>query len=870
MEFYQKSVDELLIEFDSEATKGLCEKEVALRLAKYGPNKLRQIRRASIFVRFLGQFKDILTITLIVAAFLALLIGEARDFYIIMGIVLLNATIGFIQEYKAEKILSAFKKHLPSYVKVYRDNKLKKILASQLVVGDIVDLDEGDAIGADARLIEAYNFRANEFSLTGEMRSRMKKIERIKRDKVVGDRENMVFMGTSVAQGKARAIVVATGMNTEFGKIAENSQSIKENITPLQKELMNTGNITIRIAAVMAVVTIIIFHFMGRTLFEGILFALACAVAVVPEGLPAAVSVALSLGAQRMLKKKALVKTLLHVESLGSVTTICTDKTGTLTTGEMTVVEIYHDGFNSTADNNVHFYNGLTLCNDANLNKIGDPLEVALLNFVEKNNRKTINITASNPRIFDIPFTSLRKMMSVVCNGALGTTVYSKGAPLEILKRCNISMKDYQGIVAKNDEMAKKGLRVIALAFKPIEVKEHYGTKEIESNLQFCGLIGLKDPARRGVSEAIQTCQLAGIKVHMVTGDYGLTALAIGLEIGLADEHTVVISGEQLHRMDDSRLKKIMQKATIFARIDPDQKLRIVEVCQKMKEVVAVTGDGVNDAPALVKADIGIAMGKIGTDVAKEAADMILLDDHFGTIVSAIGEGRRIFDNARKFVFFVFSSNSGELFISLIGMLLGFPLPLIAVQVLAIDLGADVFPSLALGAEDAEPGIMTSAPRSRGERIMNTKLLGRLFMIGIFMAILGLCVFVYTLYLGGWHYGESVDTNGFLYFQATASSYATLVLCQAINALSCRSDKRSIFKMNLFSNKLFVYSELTTLALLICIMTVPVFKSILRTENPPLNSWLMIAGAVVIFAFFVEWIKRINEKFNNKTVLSKC
>jgi calcium-translocating P-type ATPase len=619
---------------------------------------------------------------------------------------------------------------------------------------------------------------------------------------------------------------------------------------------MNTGTITIRIAAVMAVVTIIIFHFLGRTLFEGVLFALACAVAVVPEGLPAAVSVALSLGAQRMLKKKALVKTLLHVESLGSVTTICTDKTGTLTTGEMTVTEVYHDGFNSKVDNNVHFYNGLALCNDANLNKIGDPLEVALLNFVEQNGQRTTAINANNPRIFDIPFTSLRKMMSVVSHGADGATVYTKGAPLEILKRCKISMKDYQGIVVENDEMAKKGLRVIALAFKKIDIKKHYSTSEVESDLQFCGLIGLKDPARKGVAEAIKTCNLAGIKVHMVTGDYGLTALAIGKEIGLADDKTMVVSGDQLHRMDDSRLKRIMEKSVIFARIDPDQKLRIVEVCQKMGEVVAVTGDGVNDAPALVKADIGIAMGKIGTDVAKEAADMVLLDDHFGTIVAAIGEGRRIFDNARKFVFFVFSSNSGELFISLIGMLLGFPLPLIAVQVLAIDLGADVFPSLALGAEEAEPGVMTSAPRSRGERIMNTKLLGRLFMIGTFMAILGLCVFVYTLDLGGWHYGDQIDTNGFLYFQATASSYATLVLCQAMNALSCRSDKRSIFKMNLFSNKLFIYSELTTLALLTCIMTVPVFKNILRTENPPLNSWILIIVVVIIFTFFVEWVKR--------------
>lgn len=850
---YQKPTGEIYRELESSA-KGLDSREVFLRLAKYGPNVLKKIKTTSLVFKFFLQFTDLLAITLMVGAVLAFFVSTPRDGLIILGIVVLNAIIGFIQEYKAEKILAAFKKNLPQRAKAIREGKETEIIASRIVPGDILILEEGDRVSADARLIESYNLKTNDFSLTGESSPQNKKCYDIKKDRALTDIDNMVFMGTTVAEGEAKAIVVATGIDTEFGKIAKVSQETKPEPTPLQKELTHTGKIIVKIASVIFLAILIIFYFLGKEIKESMMLGIAIALAVVPEGLPAATSIALSIGAQKMLRKKALVKKLLHVESLGSVTTICTDKTGTLTTGKMSVVKIYPELGKLEKESQDLVYKTMMFCNNASLGKqeIGDPLELALLKFVGDHGLEVAKIKKLNRSKFEIPFSSGRKMMSVVNSNI----VYTKGAVVEILNKCQISTQKKNKILKINDGMAKSGLRILALAYKELKNNQGFQKENIEKNLNFLVLVALEDPPREGVKTAIDLCHKAKIKVHMITGDYGLTALAIAQEIGLAKGNARVYTGEDLHKMDDQVLKQILQNEIVFARVEPGQKLRIVNASQEIGEVVAVTGDGVNDAPALVKADIGISMGKIGTEVAKEAADMILLDDHFSTIVAAIQEGRRIFDNAKKFVFYVFSSNSGELFVALLGIFLGLPAPLIAVQILAIDLGTDVLPSLALGVEKEEPDIMNNPPRAKHERIMNYKMLSRLLFVGLLMAGLALTVFIVCLYQGDWHYGIWIDSNSKLYLTATASTYVVLVFCQVANAFSCRSDKESIFKIGFFSNRWLVYAEIVSFILLFGIMTFPSLQKAFGTNMPLILIWILAILSFAIFLLSSEWYKK--------------
>jgi len=814
----------------------------------------------------LRQFSDLLAIILIIAAGLALLIGDPRDSIIILVIVLINATIGFVQEYRAEKILLAFKKHLPSFSKVIRSGRLTKILTVEIVPGDILVLEAGDSIGADARLFEVFDLKTNDFSLTGESHPQKKKVYQIKNKKSLAEINNMVFSGTSVAEGEAKAIVVKTGMQTEFGKIAQTSQEVKEEPTPLQKELIHTGKTVGKIATAVAILTLFLLYLLGRDIKESFLFAIAAGVAMVPEGLPAAISVALSLGAQRMLKKKALVKNLLHVESLGSVDTICTDKTGTLTTGQMVITKSFPDFPNLSSSDKEIFNRVLILCNNAILNHqpVGDPLEIALLKFVENQKIDINQLKKSERRIFEVPFSAKRKKMTVVCQNQGKNYAYTKGAPLELLEICQ-NITDKEKIIQANDQMAKSGLRVLAVAYKELPARTKLDHESLEKDLHFLGLVGIQDPPREGVAEAIETCQKAQIKTIMVTGDYGLTALAIAKQIGLANDNTKVMTGQDLHQMDNQALKEILKQEIIFARIEPEQKLRIVQNLQQMGQVVAVTGDGVNDVPALVKADIGIAMGQIGTDVTKEAADMVLLDDHFATIVNAVREGRRILDNAKKFVFYVFSSNSGELMAPLFGILLGLPLPLIAIQILAIDLGTDIFPSLALGIEKEEAQIMSRPARPKTERIMNIGMLSHLLQIGLVMGILGIIIFIFSLYQGGWRWGEFLSTDSTIYFRATASVYASLVFCQIANAFSCRNNRLSVFKIGFFSNPWLIWAEIISLLMLVGVIGFSPLQAVFRTAWPTLATWVLIISSALIFlGIFEDRKRRINLRDKNQ------
>ncbi|HLC39236.1 MAG TPA: cation-transporting P-type ATPase [Patescibacteria group bacterium] len=868
--YYQNTVEEIYSKLKTNK-QGLNSKEALFRIDKFGLNRLKKTQNVPVFFKFLYQFKDLLAIILLVAAGIALIIGEPRDSLIILIIVIVNSLIGFIQEYRAERILAAFKKELPSMAKVIRDGKEKQILTFRLVPGDILVLEAGDLIPADARIFESSDLKTNEFALTGESHHRHKNHAIIKHDETLADINNMAYMGTAVVEGSAKAVVVNTGMETEFGKIAESSQKIKETPTPLQLEMTHTGQVTAIVASAIAISVLVILYVLGRDLKECLLFAIAAGVAVVPEGLPAIVSVALSLGAQRMLKKKALVKKLLHVESLGSVTTICSDKTGTITTSRMTVVNTMPQINDFSKNQKEYFINNLILCNNAILDNkpIGDPVEVAFLEYCQKNNHNFEEIRKSNLRIHEIPFSSKRKKMSVVVkNSKNELIVFTKGSTLELLKLCDLKTKEKEIIMQKHNSMANSGFRMLAIAMKKITKSSIKNVRkipknEIENNLTFLGLVALEDPPREGVKEAMEKCNRAGIKVILITGDYELTAKAIALQIGLATSDTKIITGEDLHNMDDLALKNSLKDKIIFARIEPEQKLRIVKTLQEMGEIVAVTGDGVNDVPALVKANIGVAMGRIGTDVTKEAADMILLDDHFATIVNAVEEGRRIFDNTKKFVFYVFSSNSGELLAPLFALILGLPLPLIAIQILAIDLGTDVLPSLALGVEKEEAGIMNRPPRSKNERIINLKMLSRLLQVGLVMGIFGLLIFIVSLHQSGWNFKSGLNLESPIYWQATASTYIVIVFCQIANAFTSRSEKLSIFKTGIFSNQWLIYSEIVSAIMLWFVIGFEPMQKVFKTAVPTPFVWGL---AIIAFILFLVIFEARKKSFNKNQI----
>ncbi len=852
---YQATISEIFHRLETNLA-GLSDREAFLRLSRYDLNQLKEVKKTKLFLLFLKQFEDLFLVILAVAAVIALFVGEPRDTMIILAIIFINAIIGFSQEYKAEKILSAFKKHLPSFSKVLRGGTVKKVLNLQLVPGDILILETGDAIGADARLLESYDLETNDFSLTGESAPQTKKVYQISQDKVLSDIDNMVFMGTTIVGGNGKAVIVKTGMETAIGQIAQQSQTIKEEKTPLQKELIHTGKTIAKIALCIAVFVLIALRLLGHPLNDSLLFAVVAGLAMVPEGLPAAVSVALSLGAQRMLKKNALVKKLLHVESLGSTTVICTDKTGTLTTGELSVAEVKI--FSKLREAEESLENIALLCNQAEIGEhsIGDPLEVALLKYYQTKKINYREIREENNKIDEVPFDSLRKMMTILYQKERRFFSYTKGACLEILEKSNLEEKEKNVILETNNDFAKKGLRVIAFGCRDFG-KSKPDKRELETNLDFIGLVAFQDPPREGVKEAIKLCRQAKIRAIMITGDYELTALSIAQQIGMADDQTQVVTGEELHKMDDNKLKEICKQDIIFARVEPGQKLRIVQSLQDNGEIVAVTGDGVNDVPALVKGNIGVAMGKIGTDVAKEAADMILLDDNFATIVLAIREGRRIFDNAKKFVYYVLSSNSGELFTPFLGIILGLPLPLIAIQILAIDLGTDLFPSLALGVENEEENIMKRPPRPLDERILGVKMLSKLFRVGAIMGVLGIGIYLISLYEGGWHWRDWLSSDNHLYWRATASVYATLILCQAANAFSCRSQRNSIFQIGWLSNRWLLVAELISAVMLWALMSIGVLNNAFRMESPSFLAWTLVFASFFIFLAIEEVVKKI-------------
>jgi sodium/potassium-transporting ATPase subunit alpha len=873
--------------------KGLSEGVAARRLLEYGMNEIKEVRGKPLYLRFFAQFTHFLAILLWIAAALCFLSeylhpgeGLLSLGIAIVGVILINAVFTFVQEYRAEKAIAALKKLLPFNVKVFREGKAKEVRSEKVVPGDLILLSEGDKVPADARLIESNYLMVNNAPLTGESDAKP-----LSHDAFTGDyleSPNIVFAGTLVVSGIGKAVTFATGMSTEFGKIAHLTGGVQERLSPLQKEIIRVT----KIVAVIAITTGILFFslgfFMGRGFWHNFLFAVGIIIANVPEGLLPTVTLSLAMGSQRMAKKKALIKTLTSVETLGAVTVICTDKTGTLTQNKMEVQKIWTVGAGfkpalTKGDVVRYSYDTLmtiaSLCNNATYTDgkyKGDPTEVAILK-AAREARGDINAE----RIFEIPFDSERKRMSTVCKTGIrgqGLVLYTKGALEMVLPLCD---RIFEGddFVSLNDESKKtlmqayhsmmdEGLRVIAFAYKSVgaihESPLQSDIADLESNLIFTGLMGLEDPPRPDVPDAMKKCHDAGIKVIMITGDASRTAIAIAKQIGLIKNTPVVIEGHEINSMTDSDLReKLLSGEIIFARMTPVHKMRIVTILEDEGERVAVTGDGVNDAPALKKANIGIAMGMTGTDVAREAADMVLLDDNFASIVNAIEEGRSIFENIRKFISYIFASNIPEAVPYIAYIIFNIPLPLTIMQILAVDLGTDIFPALALGTEKPSLGVMKQPPRSPDERLLNFRILGRAYLfLGPIEALAGLFGFFYVLNSGGWQWGTILPSDNVLYMQATTACLAGIIVSQIGNVFACRSSIESVFSLGFFSNRLVILGIVAEIILSAFIIYHPWGNKIFGTEKLELNVWFILipfgVGLLVAEEVRKFYVRRVN------------
>jgi len=873
MHYYQRTAKDIADELRTSITYGLGGNEAKRRQEKYGENAISKEKKAPVIIKFLSYFFDIFAMLLLGAALVSFVFGGdtgPRDALVILGIIFLNSTIGFIQEYRAEKIIETLQKVLPKKAVVLREGKESEVLASEIIPGDVLILDEGDDIPADARIVEENELNTNDFTLTGESVPQEKFSQIIKKEVGLTDIDNMVFAGTSVASGNAKAIVIATGMNTEFGKIACVTQQIEDEKSPLQKELSKSATKVARITIIIGIIIFLINIFLQKSFSFSLVFALSLAVAMVPEGLPATVSVALALAVKRMAKRKALVKKLSAVETLGSATVICSDKTGTITKNEMTVKEVLADfrhfhikgiGYEPVGDfiegeakirilpeTLITLLEAGILCTNAKLippldkeeqwKILGDPTEGSIIVLAEKAGISKKGLEIKNKEIFEIPFTSERKIMTVVVENKKGLFAYCKGAPNEVLDCCPSiqigkevkSIDEYKRKIMDHvDEYAKKGLRVLAIAYKSVNDRNNLCESNIENNLTFLGLIAMIDPPKEGVAEAVSIAQKAGIKVIMITGDYGLTASAVASRVGIVKDNYSVISGTELLKMEDTELSTILKsKDVVFARTAPEQKIRIVNVLQEQGQIVAVTGDGVNDAPALKKADIGVAMGIAGTDVSKEASEVILLDDNFKTIVAAVEEGRIVYDNLKKFVHYIFSSNVGELFSVVAGIILGVPMPILAIQILAVDLGTDVLPSLVLAVDQKDEDVMNRPPRNQKERLLNKKMILGFFYIGIVMGVGAAVAFTITVLRDGWVWGQ--DWTGSLYFKATSVTYASLVFSQIVNVFDTHSGRQSILK-SLFTNWYLIGACFCSMVMLSSFLYIPFFQNFLETRS---------------------------------------
>jgi P-type Ca2+ transporter type 2C len=891
---------------------GLNKAEAAERLAHYGHNTLPRLQRRPWYLELVANFIHLFAMLLWAGAGLAWVAGMPQLAWAIIAVILINGMFSFWQEYQAERAAEALEALLPRQVMARRDGQPQLVPTSEIAPGDLLLLSEGEATPADARLIIAERLRIDVSSLTGESRPIPRTVESIDAAPDAGavTLSNLVFAGTTVASGRGEAVVFATGANTEFGRIAQLTQSQDERPSPLQRELKRVT----RFVTILAVGLGIAFFVIGVKLgglspASGFLFAIGIIVANVPEGLLPTLTLALALGVKRMARRRALVKRLSAVETLGATTIILTDKTGTLTENEMTARELWAGGANyqlsgsgyetvgelahrDGAENDpaavTEMLRAAALCCDAHLvppqndqrrwTAIGDPTEAAILAAAAKIDLSREKLAAW-PRLAELPFDSTRKRMTTIqrIDGAAVACV--KGAPGEIFARCvavqlRCGAAPFDGELrhraeAAHDAMARRGLRVLAVATRSVDSNLQAGdgwrVEDVERELTLLGLVAMDDPPRPEVASAIAACRQAGVRVVMVTGDHGLTAAAIGSEIGLSAGDARVVTGVELDSLDDERLAALLDtRDVIFARVTPEHKLRLVEACQRKGEVVAVTGDGVNDAPALKRADIGVAMGITGTDVAREAADMVLADDNFASIVAAIEEGRAVYDNVRKFVTYIFASNIPEIVPFIVFVLFRIPLPLTVMQILAVDLGTDLLPALALGAESPEPGVMRRPPRSRHERLLNLPTLLRAYgWLGMIEAVLSLGGYFFVYWLAGWHQGAPLPRSGLVYATATTMSLAGIVACQIGAAFACRSHHQASWRLGFASNRLLLIGIAVEITLLLLLIYTAPLQTVFGLAPLGIEHWLLLAAFGPLLLVFEEGRKAVWRRFSS-------
>lgn len=912
--FLSLSREDIYLELET-ADNGITETSAQERLEAYGHNRLKAIRKTPLILRFVYNFTNLLAVLMWVGSGLSFWADMPEAGWACLGVVFINAIFSFWQEFKAEKAIDALKKLIPSYTRVIRDGAETKVPAGDIVPGDIIIIEEGDNIPADARLIEAQELRVNNSAFSGESKLSHKMAEGFQDSKgfLWLEMPNLIFAGTSVASGMGKAVVIATGMATEIGKIAYLTQTVKEELSPLQKEVNRISKLIAAISVVMGIVFLLVgMLFTKMTFVAAAMFAIGIILANVPQGLMPTLTLALAMAVQRMAKKHALIKKLSSIETLGCTSVICTDKTGTLTTNQMSVkkiwvndkiIEVTGSGYEPkgsfsfqdkplpadafTNDNFDLLFRTAVLCNTAKLvppsdmqnywSILGDPTEGALLTLVQKAGFDYERQRRDCPVQKRFPFESVRKRMSSINKlSGSGLCVFVKGAPKEILelstkivldkKSVELTHSKKTEIISQLDDFAKDGLRVLGMAYRPFEAQElpDVSAEKVEKDLIFIGITGMYDPPRPEVRDAVSVCRKAGIRVVMITGDYQITAMSIAKQVGIvSSDNPEVITGMELADLTDEQLKdKIVKKEVIFARVNPEHKLRVVNAFKELGDIVAVTGDGVNDAPALKRADIGVAMGLRGTDVAKAAAEMVLIDDNFASIVAAIEEGRAVFDNIRKFITYIFAHLVPEAIPYIFYVILKNPVPITVMQILAIDLGTEILPALALGIEKPEPGVMNLPPRPKKKGVIDKVVLFRGYIfLGLLEAVSVLVVYYFVLYQGGWRPGMPLEPDDTtfanpLHLKAITMVFLGIVVMQVANVFACRSDRHSVFKLGFFSNKLILGGIVFELIFASTIIYTPFLQDVFQTTGVGWADW----GILFIFALLIFLAEELRKR----------